>query len=179
MTFVRCALQSREEADLLVQFLISMLAGPVSRSTLEPHRKAKPHSGYALIASNVLVWAATKCSFLPPDRTNEFIPRISYLRWDGLFTMCLMLERLATLALGSTPTSSSCTLRSSQFHPTWSRWSTLPFTYSAVRCLASASSYESNLSALFPLFLFFPLLPRSPVIALVPPPARRSRATVW
>jgi hypothetical protein len=58
----------REEGELVLGFLMAVLAGPVARAPLESRPKNKPHAGYSNIASTVLV-----CPRSPPshDTTND------------------------------------------------------------------------------------------------------------
>lgn len=45
---------AREEGELVLGFLMAVLAGPVARAPLESRPKNKPHAGYSGIASTVL-----------------------------------------------------------------------------------------------------------------------------
>lgn len=55
----------REEGELVLGFLMAVLAGPVARAPLESRPKNKPHAGYSSIASTVLVCLAPR---LPTTR---------------------------------------------------------------------------------------------------------------
>jgi hypothetical protein len=78
---------AREEGELVLGFLMAVLAGPVARAPLESRPKNKPHAGYSGIASTVLVCPPPG---LPTTRHTyqQLANRNSCWRWGGRWTAC-------------------------------------------------------------------------------------------
>lgn len=68
---------AREEGELVLGFLMAVLAGPVARAPLESRPKNKPHAGYSGIASTVLVCPPPRSSYdtthVPTTRQQELL----------------------------------------------------------------------------------------------------------